>query len=86
MYRPSLLHLNENDNKKAILNEHLGIEINAISSNLHKDVYVNIECLQNGVLLDLADAGSCIDGCLYAGSSRIHTGDIFDLFVSVSAI
>lgn len=63
MYRSSLLHLNETDKKalksiNLVLKEHLNVEISSINFDPEKDVYVDIEYLQNGVNLDLANAGS----------------------------
>lgn len=63
MYRSSLLHLNETDKKalksiNLVLKKHLDVEITSIKFDPEKDVYVDIEYLQNGVNLDLANAGS----------------------------
>ena len=63
MYRSSLLHLHET-NKNAlkainrVLEEHLDVEISSIKFDPEKDVYVDIDYSQNGVALDLANAGS----------------------------
>ena len=63
MYRSSLLHLNVTDKKalktiNLVLKKHLSVEITRIKFDPEKDVYVDIEYLQNGVNLDLANAGS----------------------------
>jgi len=63
MYRSALTHLDATDKNainsiNQILKEHLDVEITNIQFNPDKNVYVNIEYSQNGVLLDLANSGS----------------------------
>lgn len=63
MYRSSLLHLNTTDSKalkriNKVLSKHLGVELTEIKFDPDKDVFVDVKYLQNGVSLDLSNAGS----------------------------
>ena len=63
MYRSSLLHLDQTDRNalkaiNVILKRHLKVEITAITFDPERDVYVDIKYAQDGVELDLANAGS----------------------------
>jgi energy-coupling factor transporter ATP-binding protein EcfA2 len=63
MYRSSLLHLNESDNKalrriNKIIMKYLGVEITEIKFDPDKDVFVSVKYSQSGVSLDLSNAGS----------------------------
>jgi energy-coupling factor transporter ATP-binding protein EcfA2 len=63
MYRSSLLHLDTTDKKalkriNKVLSKHLGVEITQIKFDPDKDVFVDVEYSQDGVCLDLSNAGS----------------------------
>ena len=63
MYRSSLLHLNTTDTKAVkrinkVLAKHLGVKISRIHFDPDKDVFVDVEYSQDGVSLDLSNAGS----------------------------
>lgn len=63
MYRSSLLHLNTTDGKalkriNKVLSKHLGVELTEIKFDPDKDVFVDVKYSQNGVSLDLSNAGS----------------------------
>jgi hypothetical protein len=63
MYRSSLLHLDTTDGKalkriNKVLSKHLGVELTEIKFDPDKDVFVDVEYTQNGVSLDLSNAGS----------------------------
>jgi hypothetical protein len=63
MYRSSLLHLNTTDGKalkriNKVLSKHLGVELTEIKFDPDKDVFVDVKYTQNGVSLDLSNAGS----------------------------
>jgi hypothetical protein len=63
MYRSSLLHLNKTDKNalreiNAILKKYLNVEITSIDFDPDKDVFVDIKYSQNGIELDIANAGS----------------------------
>ncbi len=63
MYRSSLFHLNQSDKKalakiNKVLTKHLNVKITDIAFDPDSDIFVGVRYSQDGILLDLSNAGS----------------------------